>query len=243
MKTSSPLPGTSATFSHSVHHQLNMYALAASAAGVGMLALAQAAEAEVVYTDTHQVIPRGGRLYLDLNHDEIVDFYIAHGSGCSSSGCSAGLVAEGGYGRGNYVEGLRKIFDFAYALRPRQRIGSTKPFMGVIMYRRSFTQGTSGRCSGSWVNVKDRYLGLRFIIKNATHFGWARLSVTCDAHSKKVGVLTGYAYETKANTPIIAGNRGRTTGTAPNVAPEPASLGRLALGAAGGKLQQPKRAK
>jgi hypothetical protein len=227
MKTSSPLPGTPSTLSDSVHRQLNMYALAASAAGVGMLALAQAAEAKIVYTPTHQVIQRGGRLNLDLNHDGIVDFYIDHGSGCSSSGCSAGLVADGGYGRGNYVEGLQKIFNFAYALKANRRISSTKPFMGVTMYRRSFTQGTSGRCSGSWVNVKNRYLGLRFIVKNATHFGWARLNVTCDAHSKKIGVLTGYAYETKANTPIISG---KTEG--PDVITvQPASLGKLARGA------------
>jgi hypothetical protein len=38
--------------SDSVHHQLNMYALAASAAGVGILALAQTAEAKIIYTPT-----------------------------------------------------------------------------------------------------------------------------------------------------------------------------------------------
>ena len=36
-------PRTTAQFSDSTHHQLNMYAVAAGAAGVGMLALTQAA--------------------------------------------------------------------------------------------------------------------------------------------------------------------------------------------------------
>jgi hypothetical protein len=40
----------------SLHKRLNAYALAASAAGVGLLALAQSAEAEIVYTKTHHVV-------------------------------------------------------------------------------------------------------------------------------------------------------------------------------------------
>ncbi len=46
MKTSSQ-PRTPSRLSDSLHHRLNMYALAASAAGVGVLALAQPAEAEI----------------------------------------------------------------------------------------------------------------------------------------------------------------------------------------------------
>jgi hypothetical protein len=49
MKRSSG-PRKTANFSRSIHQQLNMYALAAGAAGVGVLALAQPAEAKIVYT-------------------------------------------------------------------------------------------------------------------------------------------------------------------------------------------------
>jgi hypothetical protein len=42
-----------------VHQRLNSYALAASAAGVGMLALAQPAEAKIVYTHTHHTLMNG----------------------------------------------------------------------------------------------------------------------------------------------------------------------------------------
>jgi hypothetical protein len=41
----------------SIHQQLNMYALVASAAGVGMLALAQPVEARVVFTPAHKALP------------------------------------------------------------------------------------------------------------------------------------------------------------------------------------------
>ncbi len=43
-------PTIPARLSASIHQQLNAYALAASAAGVGMLALVQPAEAKIVYT-------------------------------------------------------------------------------------------------------------------------------------------------------------------------------------------------
>jgi hypothetical protein len=57
MKRSSRLRKT-AKLSESVHHQLNMYALAATAAGVGMLAFVQPSEAEIVYTPSHLAIKR-----------------------------------------------------------------------------------------------------------------------------------------------------------------------------------------
>ncbi len=53
MKTSSRRPRTTSKLSDSVHHRLNMYAFAASAAGVGMLALALPAQAKVVYTKAY----------------------------------------------------------------------------------------------------------------------------------------------------------------------------------------------
>jgi len=59
------------TFSDSVHRQLTMYALAASAAGAGVFALSPPVQAKIVYTPANV----GLRGYsLDLNHDGITDF-------------------------------------------------------------------------------------------------------------------------------------------------------------------------
>ena len=67
-------PRKTANLSRSVHHQLNLYALAASAAGVSAIALAQPAEAKIVYTPIHKQLPINQYFPLDLNHDGVVDF-------------------------------------------------------------------------------------------------------------------------------------------------------------------------
>jgi hypothetical protein len=71
--------------------------------------------------------------------------------------------------------------------------------------------GSSGTYGGPWRNSKDRYLGLKFKIDGEIHYGWARLTVTADRHGKRVAAkLTGYAYETLADRPIVTG---QTDGT------------------------------
>ena len=55
MKRSSG-PRKAANLPESVHRQLNMYALAAGAAGVSMLGSAQPADAKIVYTRADKVI-------------------------------------------------------------------------------------------------------------------------------------------------------------------------------------------
>jgi hypothetical protein len=75
-----------------------------------------------------------------------------------------------------------------------------------------------------WQGLKNRYLGFRFAIKNKAHYGWARVSVSAWPFA---ATLTGYAYETIPNKPIIAG---KTKGT-DVVTVQPASLGHLVIGA------------
>jgi hypothetical protein len=60
--------------SESVSRQLCLYAIGATAAGVGVLAFAQSAEAEIVYMPAHRVIGPNKMYRLDLNHDGITDF-------------------------------------------------------------------------------------------------------------------------------------------------------------------------
>src|SRR5579872_3834474 len=76
--------------SMSFHHRLNSYALAASAAGVSLLALARPSEARIVYTPTHHVIADGGSYKLDLNHDGVTDlsFQNMFQTGSCTSACS-----------------------------------------------------------------------------------------------------------------------------------------------------------
>jgi hypothetical protein len=75
--------------SNNLNRQLGLYSLAAAAAGVSMLALAQPAAGEVVIT--RKTIPIGSLVYLDMNHDGVADFtfYNSYSSALRSCGWGA----------------------------------------------------------------------------------------------------------------------------------------------------------
>jgi hypothetical protein len=81
-----------------------------------------------------------------------------------------------------------------------------------------------------------QYLGLKFTINGEVHYGWARLTVTAIGQFISA-TLTGYAYETVADAPIVTGMTSdiaeETTIRPMKPELEPASLGRLAQGATG----------
>jgi hypothetical protein len=200
------------------------YMLAAGAAGVSLLA-AQSAEAEIVYTPTHTVIGPRSSIELDLNHDGVNDF----------------LVSRWLYGNGSHLTidqqaPANGILGHGAALPAGVRIGPQGAFVGYASMASDVTISGESFSDGPWKNATNRYLGLRFSVNGETHYGWARLTVT--AKGEIVATLTGYAYETVPNRPIIAG---KTSGpeVASAVDPEellapanqPASLGRLARGA------------
>lgn len=209
-------------------HRLNAYTLAATAAGVGLLALTPA-EAEVVYTPAHILITRNAPYSIDLNHDGVTDFTI------SSFSRSLAVIAP--KGNGVKCDPGSCAFTFAYAgtMQAGSPIGSTIPFYGS----NRVAMAIEGLAL-PWDNVRDRYLGLKFEIQGKNHFGWARLSVQFSSqHNVWRARLTGYAYETVADRPIKAGQiqEEDAAGARLNVpAPDRAritSLGALALGADG----------
>jgi hypothetical protein len=225
---------TSSSVSESTLWQLNMYALAAGAAGVGALALTPPAEARIIYTPVYHVVGKNGRYKLDLNHDKIADFTLVNTHGCNTDFCVDALSAVPAVGNG--VEGVRGFLSIPYASAlPRGAvIGPNRPFQGKFMASSESGQGTIGR----WLNVKSHYLGLKFQINGKTHFGWARLSVQVSGSAFVRATLTGYAYETIANKAIVAGRTADETLDGDQSTPaaltlpafQPATLGLLALG-------------
>jgi hypothetical protein len=225
------------TSSLSTQQRLNMYALAASAAGLGGLALTQAAEARIVYTPVRHVVGRNGHYNIDLNHDKVTDVTLVNTYGCNQDYCVDALSAVPAAGNG--IEGVRGFLSIPYAsaLTRGAVIGPKQSFVGQLMASSQSGQGTLGK----WLNVDNRYLGLKFQIHGKTHFGWARLSVHVPGGAVVKATLTGYAYETVANKPIIAGRTNSDTDetlesdqSIPAAVTLPASrsatLGRLALG-------------
>jgi hypothetical protein len=189
--------------SDSLQRKLNTYALAASAAGVGVLALAPAAEAEIIYTKTHQVIGRQGIYPLDLRNDGVVNFVISESSQSSICGTNELLLSQA---YGNAVAVVSG--GWPAALKAGIRIGSKQRFRtgrGLVMA--VYGCGSEGDCNsdGKWANVNDRYLGLQFKYAGKTHYGWARFNVAVGKECAITATLTGYAYETVAGQPIVAG--------------------------------------
>jgi len=232
---------TSARLSEPVQQQLNLYALAATAGGMGWLSLTQPAEAKIVYTPAHISIGHNQILNLDLNHDGITDFqfYNSYYGSIVYRGTLKVLPALRGdaiWGNGGSASALRA----GARIGPSKRLQVGNNLMAQVIFQ--CPSACTTRISGPWVNVTRRYLGLRFLIHGKTHFGWARLNVTATTSSEVLATLTGYAYETIPYKPIIAGNtkdsdevvseRNLPSSRFPT-APKPATLGALAMGAPG----------
>jgi hypothetical protein len=214
--------------SESLHHRLNSYALAASAAGVGMLALAQPAEAKIVYTRAHKPILGHGRdVMLDLNHDGIVDFVLRRGS---SARYTTSLRIYPEVRKNDYIWGTQSqkgtiprvasALPAHFNIRPSKHFSNKSSGDGALMWWQ-YSKTSTGE--GQWgPQNKNPYLGLQFKIKGRRHYGWARVQIIDGYY-----YLTGYAYETVPGKPIITG---KTHG--PDVITlQDASLGHLARGA------------
>ena len=236
-------PRATAELSDSLHHRLNSYALAAGAAGVGMLASARPADAKIVYTPAHVVVQRA--VPLDLNHDGIVDFTILVSTRTGGDLLFMDVCQDvfrtstkGEYGCSHSTNMVREkgvhVPALAAALPRGAKIQNSDRFAKAFFAEMGhFFYGCCGTktSSGPWFNygngVKHRYLGLKFKIKGRFHFGWARLTVEIPQFYNFTATLTGYAYETIPNKAIIAGQTKGPTDT--TVAPT--SLGHLAAGA------------
>ncbi|HTC48419.1 MAG TPA: hypothetical protein VK722_13930 [Candidatus Aquilonibacter sp.] len=220
-----------------VDHRLLGYAAAATAAGVGTMALAQPSQAEVVYTPTNQVIKLNTTLSLDLNNDGVTDFFIRNlyevcieTSGrkeCSNfidQSLQVTPVSPNGVGAGPR---------WAPPLPAGEKVGLGDRFAAVgSMEFCNTSVGRGPYSSGPWRNKKDRYLALEISIDGEMHYGWARLSVGISKPCKVEAVLTGYAYETVPGKPILTG----ATSDTDKAASENRSnftIGALALGSAG----------
>jgi hypothetical protein len=219
-------------------HRLNMYAVAASAAGVSMLALAEPAEGKIIYTKANKTIGLKDTLRLDLNHDGIADFDLKNTLTAVSFSAWDWLSAIPAQQK-NAVWG-HTAFNrgYASALSAGSWVGPKGQFLsGAGLMATSYANNGVRHAlgNGPWANVTNRYLGLKFLIKGKTHFGWARLTVTLGGNVDVSAALTGYAYETIPNKPILTGKEHGADDLdgLPVTSGSPATLGRLALGSAG----------
>jgi hypothetical protein len=224
--------------------KLLAYTTAASAAGASLLALAQPAHAEIVYTPANQTISANQQFSLDLNNDGIEDFDIDNQF--SPMGVKGGHRGGAFPTNGSYSEGVllalpdvspnRVLMNSAHlasALLPAQRVGADGKWDHQWGRMESCAARSDQSVSnkGQWNNVKTRYLGLAFSIQGQIHYGWARLNVS-EKGCVITAVLTGYAYETIPGKPIITGKTSGQTEASAVERIEP-TLGLLAKGSIG----------
>jgi hypothetical protein len=221
--------------SDSVHQRLNMYTLAAGAAGVGMLTMTQPSDAKIIYFATHKQISANSSLPLDLNHDGKVDFRFVDSQWSTSLGGGVGILRIVPHRSANEIWGpitSHALSRYASDLAAGVSVGAKgkfnlgKKIMALSASDPGVRKPGSTFCYGYWKHATNRYLGLRFLIDGKTHYGWARLNVSC-SNLRVRATLTGYAYETIPDKSIITG---KTKG--PDVVTiQPATLGHLAAGA------------
>jgi len=252
MSRTVPTHPAETTFPETIDHRAKLYSLAAAAVGVSMLAMAQPAEGSVVITHKNIPIPlcisEFGRcpVSVDLNDDGIADLQVWLSNSLSRSHGTSFLLAVEPL-RGGGVIGTHCGFAYcASALLRGAEIGPSADFLtpSVIHIEQfincSDCTSSFRRLFGKWGgDHPNRFLGVKFLIKGATHYGWIRLTVDsstkcCDEIS---GTITEYGYETVANKRLGAGLTGsdpaddqaqETNGRTRNP-----SLGMLALGADG----------
>jgi hypothetical protein len=225
-----------------------LYSLAAVAVSVSVLALAQPAEAEIIITNKNIPIPNCNPTYngpcpvsIDLNNDGITDLKFEIGTNFGASGGVSYLSVKGvagaeviGQGRHGTSRG------YVSALMRGAKIGPSAHFRDAGKYYLMEEEDCSGpTCTpphGKWGgDHPNRFVGVKFKIDGATHYGWVRVTVKVSTERYYVtGTVTEYGYETIANKPVYAGLAGNDAlddqASESNTGP---SLGALALGSDG----------
>jgi hypothetical protein len=213
-----------------LERRMLLYVLAAGATLAGV----PAAQARVVFTLSDAVFgPRSRNpLDIDLNNDGTVDFLLAYSEGgtCTSNGrvCYTELRMFDARPSGSNLVLRGEIYQAA--LTKGQTIGRGDNFSPFGFMAGLSSSGGGG--FGSWANVTNRFLGVKFQVNGQTHYGWIGFrNVKADNHAIRA-VLAGWAYETDPNKAIIAGDKGLDDSATLGVI-EPTSLELLALGHTG----------
>lgn len=243
---SAPKPRLTANLSDSLRRRLEIYGLAAAATGLGAVGLTSPAQAEVVYTPAHQEIGRNG-VIIDLNHDGIADFEIAHRNFFADGFGMVVYSHESNRAFGTARVEFASMLPLGFTVGPnsagfkRGLASSIYPVPKKFLYYCEVNSGGAS-CDGPWYKTSGTpgsYVGFKFLIDGQVHYGWARLKLEVTGRNFQVAVyLTGYAYESVATQPIVAGKTSGTdvegesnTGGGESARPA-ATLGMLSAGAA-----------
>jgi Secretion system C-terminal sorting domain len=171
------------------------------------------ASGQIVYTDITPDFDQGvGIPYsLDLNNDGTIDFEIYLSSSSSNLKIKPLLSANevlgslSSYYYNSSNSSSYYLYALPYVLSNGDPISNSVygSWINSNSYSASAMDLNYSSCSrGNWCGVTDKYLGLRFIIGEDIHYGWARLDVGEDG---SFWVIKDYAYNATPNEAINAG--------------------------------------
>src|ERR1700722_1288907 len=158
--------GTPSKLSDSVNRRLNSYALAASAAGVGVLALTQPAEGKIIYTKTLVKIGPGKDLTLDLGRSGKAHFlflnYLRSSRYEEANELKVRPIAP------NAIFSHAAVESSGVSVGPGGQFETGTQLMGGFYRACSVQAGAPGSCQsstrGEWHNVTGGYLGMKFLV-------------------------------------------------------------------------------
>ena len=177
-----------------------------SAMAAAFLAMKNRSDAQIIYTDVpdtaiYPAVFTGNHYALDLNNDGQVDFNFEFWK-YSAAATSSFIRSFSLYGYqqfGNHIEGTDNN---AAALHENDVIDANRPWISHSAVMGQFHSTISSlSATGNWINVTNRYLGLRLIENTDTLYGWLRM----DVNIQDSMVIKDFAYNTIPGEQILAG--------------------------------------
>lgn len=183
----------------------------------GSLLAASAVQGQVIYTDVNPNVQLGGAPpahlpdtvshALDLNNDGIVDFNVTlrlDGIDTKRGGYLFSEYINGASHSNNFI-GTHTVayHPFVFQFKAGDSINLTpnnEAQAAIFSYQSVYGIPTYG-----WKNIKDRYVGVKFIgSDDSTHYAWIRLDVNTNDSVPNI-IIKDYAYEETPDKKIAAG--------------------------------------
>jgi hypothetical protein len=236
----------SAPLADQLLRRLNRYAMAASAAGVALLACSNFAEASPVCGSLSVTLSRTDTYAFNPAHQKQTPFNLAHTFNELSSHTQS-LQVRGFFTPNTpdaqvmaSTNGLPAELASGAMIGPGGNFGKGKEY-GLL-----FGYYYHNRFKGNFQPNQSGYVGFQFTESGQTHYGWLRLRLAnLNGESYPSLLLSEFGYESAPNTAISTGNCGTSASkSGPESKPQPTlveerkrsnagSLGVLALGYTG----------
>jgi|GEM_PF-4371501 len=230
-------PRESANLAEPLVRHLNAYRLAASAAGVAMLACTTPANASPVCGTLTLTFSATETFAFNPAHQKVAPFNIAQTYNELSSHTNSRIIRAFFTPNTPDAKPLLNANKFPAYVASGANIGPGGHFGTAKSYGLLFQYNYSNRIKGPFSSGQVGYVGFEFTESAQTHYGWVRVQMVRGGFRNYPSLtVSEYGYESSPNTAIAADNcvaAAASAKPASTKAPGSASLGLLASGAQG----------